>query len=136
MECVQGKKVKACSLWSDLYRTMLRIRCTEERIATRYTECKMRCPIHLSIGQEAVAAGVCHALKKSDIVFSHRSEILNKFDELSLGGQYVLSDELTVFEQNFSHSLRSLFLFLFPLRMRRKKLARLKILMNVSYFYK
>lgn len=35
--------------------------------------------------------------------FSHRSEILNKFDELSLGGQYVLSDELTVFEQNFSH---------------------------------
>lgn len=66
--------MKACSLWPDIYRTMLRIRRTEERIATRYTEWKMRCPVHLSIGQEAAAAGVCHALKKSDVVFSsHRS---------------------------------------------------------------
>ena len=33
----------------------------------------MRCPVHLSIGQEAVAAGVCQALSKNDqIISSHR----------------------------------------------------------------
>ena len=33
----------------------------------------MRCPIHLSIGQEAIAAGVCQNLKVNDkIISSHR----------------------------------------------------------------
>src|SRR3546814_10299093 len=33
----------------------------------------MRCPVHLSIGQEAAAVGVCTALRRSDKVFStHR----------------------------------------------------------------
>ena len=40
-----------------LYECMLRIRHTEETIAERYSEWKMRCPTHLSIGQEAVAVG-------------------------------------------------------------------------------
>ena len=35
---------------------MLRIRSVEETIAARYGEQKMRCPTHLSVGQEAVAA--------------------------------------------------------------------------------
>ena len=57
-----------------LYRSMLRIRRTEEALATRYREQQMRCPMHLCIGQEAVAAGVCHALRKTDRVFSnHRA---------------------------------------------------------------
>lgn len=34
---------------------MLRIRLVEERIAERYAEQGMRCPVHLSIRQEAVA---------------------------------------------------------------------------------
>lgn len=56
-----------------LYRTMLRIRLVEEAIAKRYAEQDMRCPVHLSIGQEAAAAGVCHALRNGDRVFStHR----------------------------------------------------------------
>ena len=33
----------------------------------------MRCPVHLSIGQEAIAAGVCQNLKVNDkIISSHR----------------------------------------------------------------
>lgn len=53
---------------------MLRIRRIEEAINLRYKEQRMRCPIHLSIGQEAVAVGVCSHLKKEDALFSnHRS---------------------------------------------------------------
>jgi pyruvate dehydrogenase E1 component alpha subunit len=56
-----------------LYECMLRIRHTEETIAERYSEGKMRCPTHLSTGQEAVAAGVCSALRIDDFVLStHR----------------------------------------------------------------
>ena len=53
---------------------MLRIRKIEESIAQKYPEQEMRCPIHLSIGQEAVAVGVCAALSKDDYcVSAHRS---------------------------------------------------------------
>lgn len=46
----------------------------EEEIAKRYPQQQMRCPVHLSIGQEAAAVGVCSALKQTDWVFSgHRS---------------------------------------------------------------
>ncbi len=56
-----------------MYRAMLRIRMIEEAIAERYVEQEMRCPVHLSIGQEASAVGVCHALLSTDRVFStHR----------------------------------------------------------------
>ena len=58
----------------NLYYSMLRIRMVEERIAKLYSEWEMRCPVHLSIGQEAVAVGVCEHLKKNDIVMSgHRA---------------------------------------------------------------
>ena len=53
---------------------MLRIRMVEERIAKLYSEEEMRCPVHLSIGQESVAVGVCEHLQKNDIVMSaHRA---------------------------------------------------------------
>ena len=64
------KKNKSLALYSN----MLRIRLVEEEIALRYNEQEMRCPVHLSIGQEAAAAGVCFALTRKDKVFStHRS---------------------------------------------------------------
>jgi pyruvate dehydrogenase E1 component alpha subunit len=57
-----------------LYRDMLRIRLVEEGIAELYPEQEMRCPVHLCIGQEAVAAGVCSQLGSNDWAFSgHRS---------------------------------------------------------------
>ncbi|HEV3344100.1 MAG TPA: thiamine pyrophosphate-dependent dehydrogenase E1 component subunit alpha [Pirellulales bacterium] len=53
---------------------MLRIRLVEEGIAERYAEQQMRCPVHLCIGQEAVAAGVCDLLSSDDQVMStHRA---------------------------------------------------------------
>lgn len=58
----------------DLYRTMRRIRAVEEAIAERYPDQTMRCPVHLCIGQEAIAAGVCAALGTGDYALSgHRS---------------------------------------------------------------
>lgn len=57
-----------------LYYDMLRIRLVEEKIAERYPEQEMRCPVHLSVGQEAIAVGVCNNLEKSDYTLStHRS---------------------------------------------------------------
>lgn len=57
----------------ELFRSMLRIRRIEEAIARRYGEQRMRCPVHLSIGQEAAAVGACAALRPTDpIVSTHR----------------------------------------------------------------
>ena len=62
------------SILKDLYLRMLRIRMIEEEIARRYPEEGMRCPVHLSIGQEAIAVGVCAHLSRHDQVTSaHRS---------------------------------------------------------------
>jgi len=53
---------------------MLAIRLFEDRIAALYSEQEMKCPVHLCIGEEAIAAGVCAHLKKEDYIFStHRS---------------------------------------------------------------
>ena len=58
----------------ELFFSMLRIRMVEEKIAELYSEQEMRCPVHLSIGQEAVAVGVCEHLEREDIVMSaHRA---------------------------------------------------------------
>ena len=63
---------KALSI--ELLRGMKRIRLVEEGIAERYPQGNMRCPMHLSIGQEAAAIGVGLALKHSDLaVSSHRA---------------------------------------------------------------
>jgi len=52
---------------------LLRIRMVEEEISRKYSQNEMRCPVHLSLGQEAIAVGVCNALKKNDHVYStHR----------------------------------------------------------------
>lgn len=57
-----------------LLREMLRIRRIEEALADRYAEEEMRCPMHLCIGQEAIAVGVCAALSPQDVAFgNHRT---------------------------------------------------------------
>ena len=56
-----------------MLRAMMRIRCTEQRLAQLYPEGEMRTPTHFSIGQEAVAVGICTALKRDDVIYSgHR----------------------------------------------------------------
>jgi pyruvate dehydrogenase E1 component alpha subunit len=57
-----------------MYRTMVLIRRCEERIADLCDLGEVRCPCHLYIGQEAIAAGVCGALTPNDHVWGgHRS---------------------------------------------------------------
>ena len=54
-------------------RQLIRIRTVEEAIASRYRDQEMRCPVHLSIGQEAAAVGVCSALAPQDYALgTHR----------------------------------------------------------------
>ena len=47
------------------------IRLTEQEISKRYSEKKMRCPVHLSIGQEAPSAALNLILTKSDFAISY-----------------------------------------------------------------
>ncbi|MDD5671170.1 MAG: thiamine pyrophosphate-dependent dehydrogenase E1 component subunit alpha, partial [Candidatus Omnitrophica bacterium] len=57
----------------ELYRRMLLIREVEEKIVQVYPQQEIRCPTHLSIGQEAAASGVTTALRRDDYVFgTHR----------------------------------------------------------------
>lgn len=66
--------VMSSDLSRRLYYAMKRIRAVEEAIAARYSEQKMRCPTHLSIGQEAVAAAVGAVLRHDDYAVSgHRA---------------------------------------------------------------
>ncbi|MFC1909228.1 thiamine pyrophosphate-dependent dehydrogenase E1 component subunit alpha [Chloroflexota bacterium] len=56
-----------------MYSTMVKIRRFEERVVELYPEQEIRCPVHLCIGEEATATGVCANLKEEDYVFStHR----------------------------------------------------------------
>lgn len=58
----------------SLYVSMLRIRLAEEAAVEMLEKNEIHCPTHLYIGQEAVAAGVCAALRRDDYVFgTHRS---------------------------------------------------------------
>jgi pyruvate dehydrogenase E1 component alpha subunit len=53
----------------DHYRAMLLIRRVEEEIIRLYPSDNIKSPVHLSIGQESVAVGVCAALQPRDTVF-------------------------------------------------------------------
>ncbi len=52
----------------ELYRQLRRIRRVEEEIARIYPSDAVKSPVHLSIGQEAVAVGICAALRPDDVV--------------------------------------------------------------------
>ncbi len=54
-----------------VYTVMLKIRLFEERIIELYPEQEMKTPVHLYIGEEAIAAGVIHYLKKEDYLFTN-----------------------------------------------------------------
>lgn len=58
----------------NAYKKMLLIRIAEEEIAKYYLENKVMSFVHFYVGQEAVAVGVCEALRKQDRVMgNHRS---------------------------------------------------------------
>jgi len=58
----------------SIFTKLVRIRRIEEAIAEKYSQWKMRCPVHLSIGQEAIPVGISAYLTAKDHVYSnHRS---------------------------------------------------------------
>jgi len=64
---------ESTALMLRLWKSMYRIRAVEERIAERYAEGKMRCPTHLSIGQEAVPSALAENVRGDDFAVStHR----------------------------------------------------------------
>ncbi len=61
----------------ELYRKLYLIRRAEETIRKYYFEDRMKTPMHMSMGGEANAVGVCHALSDEDQVFgSYRSHAI------------------------------------------------------------
>ena len=59
--------------WLHFYRQMLKIRLFEEQVNQLYLGAKMPGLAHLYIGEEAVAVGVCEALRQDDYITStHR----------------------------------------------------------------
>lgn len=57
-----------------LYYSMLRVRMIEEEIAREYTNWEIRCPVHLSIGQEAISAPLKYIFNnKDEVVSGHRA---------------------------------------------------------------
>jgi len=59
--------------WLQMYEQMQRIRIFEEHVNELYTSGKMPGLAHLYIGEEAVAVGICQALRRDDYITStHR----------------------------------------------------------------
>ncbi len=58
-------------LYKRIYGLQKKIRYVEEKISLNYKDYLMRCPTHLSIGQESVASASGLALNKKDIAISY-----------------------------------------------------------------
>src|SRR5215470_17571942 len=59
--------------WLDMYHQMLQIRAFEEQVNELYQTARMPGLAHLYSGEEAVAVGVCAALRRDDYITStHR----------------------------------------------------------------
>ena len=57
-----------------MLRDMVRIRLAEQKLATNKRDRIIGGPVHLGVGQEAIAVGVSSALRRTDRVFgAHRS---------------------------------------------------------------
>lgn len=61
----------------ELYKKLYLIRQAEVKIREHYMEDEMKTPMHMSMGEEAIAVGVCHALKPEDQVLgTYRSHAI------------------------------------------------------------
>ncbi len=84
-----------------LYRSIRRIRRVEEEVARVYPTDRIKSPVHLSIGQEAVCVAVCDALAPEDVVFgTYRGHALY----LAKGGDLRADDRRAVRQ---GHRLRA-----------------------------
>src|SRR3989344_7692262 len=55
----------------ELYKKIYRIRCAEKAIIRYYGEDEMKTPMHMSMGEEAITAGVAAALGKKHQAFGY-----------------------------------------------------------------
>ncbi|HEV3309640.1 MAG TPA: thiamine pyrophosphate-dependent dehydrogenase E1 component subunit alpha [Chloroflexota bacterium] len=63
----------AVEQWTRMYRRMMSIRLFEEQVNDLYTRALMPGLAHLYVGEEAVAVGICEALRSDDFITStHR----------------------------------------------------------------
>ncbi len=72
---------------SELYATMAKIRLFEERVSELFAAGKVPGFVHLYIGEEAIAAGVCSRLRKDDFITStHRGHghLISKGGDIKL----------------------------------------------------
>lgn len=71
------EKINRIELNLGLYKKIYLIRKTEEKIQEHYNEDEMKTPMHMSMGEEAIAVGVCHSLKAEDQIFgTYRSHAI------------------------------------------------------------
>jgi TPP-dependent pyruvate/acetoin dehydrogenase alpha subunit len=69
----QGELQVDVEQWFHMYQQMVKIRKFEEKVNELYTNALMPGLAHLYIGEEAVAVGVCEALRRDDYITStHR----------------------------------------------------------------
>src|SRR5260370_34406653 len=69
----EGRERLSGELWLSMYEQMLKIRIFEEHVTQLYLTARMPGPAHLYIGEEAVAVGMCQALRRDDYITStHR----------------------------------------------------------------
>ena len=70
---MKGINLVDSKIIDSIYYSMKKIRLVEERIAFEYPNQEIRCPTHLSIGQEGVPGALSTLLDKSDLAVStHR----------------------------------------------------------------
>ncbi|MCP3943380.1 MAG: thiamine pyrophosphate-dependent dehydrogenase E1 component subunit alpha [Desulfobacteraceae bacterium] len=58
-------------LQKKMFYSMLRIRRVQERIDQEYLNDQMKTPVHLCVGQEAIAVGACEAIEQTDYISSN-----------------------------------------------------------------
>src|ERR687897_2126639 len=74
MAKVERKGASSPELLRDFFREMLLIRRFEEKVEERFRAGELPGFLHVCIGQEAVASGVCAALEPDDVIAStHRA---------------------------------------------------------------
>ena len=66
----------------EMYVAMQKIRKFEERLVPLLFDKEIKCPVHLCIGQEAVAVGICASLRKEDYILTPDGRRIGRLDHI------------------------------------------------------
>ncbi len=71
----------------SVYRKLVMVRRAEEKVREEYFKDEMKTPVHLGIGAEGIAVGICHCLPKATKTFgTYRNHALYLAVTGNLGG--------------------------------------------------